>query len=143
MGWAESCVHVHLIRHPARVIASYAAKREEVTLEDIGYAQQLDIFEQVGGVVVNSADIRADPEGALRRLCAEIGLVFDPAMLRWEAGPRVEDGVWAKHWYGSVHRSTGFAGAEGDLPVLEQQWQGLLAEAMPLYEAMAVQAIRA
>ena len=32
--------NVFLIRDPARVIASYAAKREEPTLDDIGYVQQ-------------------------------------------------------------------------------------------------------
>ena len=35
MGWTQEYVHVHLIRHPARVIASYAAKRENPTLEDL------------------------------------------------------------------------------------------------------------
>jgi hypothetical protein len=28
LDWAEGCVHAHLIRHPARVLASYAAKHE-------------------------------------------------------------------------------------------------------------------
>ena len=39
-------------------------------------------------------------------------------MLAWPAGGRPEDGVWAKHWYGAVHRSTGFAEPEGALPEL-------------------------
>ena len=29
-------------------------------------------------------------------------------MLSWGAGPRDTDGVWAKYWYASVERSTGF-----------------------------------
>jgi hypothetical protein len=37
LDWAEGCVNVHLIRHPARVLASYAEKRDAVTLEDIGF----------------------------------------------------------------------------------------------------------
>lgn len=139
MGWAEGCVHLHLIRHPARVIASYTAKRESPMLEDIGSAQQVAVYEALGGVVVDSTDIRADPEGMLRRICDAIGLPFDPAMLHWPAGPRVEDGAWAKHWYGAVHRSTGFAGAEGALPLLEPDMQELMDRALPYYERMAVQ----
>jgi hypothetical protein len=137
MGWAADCVHVHLIRHPARVIASYAAKRENPTLEDIGYTQQAAVFARLGGVVIDSTDIRADPEGMLRKLCAAIGLAFDPAMLCWPAGPRAYDGIWAQHWYGAVHGSTGFAGAEGALPELEGALAALCAAALPAFEALA------
>lgn len=136
MGWAEGCTHVHLVRHPARVIASYAAKREAPTLEDIGFVQQAELFDRIGGLVIDSNDVRADPEKALRSLCAEIGLAFDPAMLHWPAGPRAEDGIWASHWYGAVHGSTGFAGAEGPLPQLEPEAAMLAEQAMPYYEKL-------
>ena len=36
-----------LIRHPARVIASYTKKREAPTLADIGFLQQAQLFDQV------------------------------------------------------------------------------------------------
>lgn len=139
LGWAKDCVNIHLIRHPARVIASYAAKREAPTLDDIGFRQQAEIYEALGGIVIDSTDIRADPGGMLRRLCDAIGLPFDPAMLSWPKGPRAEDGVWAKHWYNAVHQSSGFAGAEDDMPVLEPEMEGLLAGALPYYEALALQ----
>lgn len=138
MGWAEDCVHIHLIRHPARVIASYAAKREAPTLDDIGFVQQAELFDQIGGTVIDSTDIRADPEGMLRRLCRAIELPFDPAMLSWRAGPRAEDGVWAKHWYNAVHQSTAFAGAEGEMPRLEPDMQAVMEQALPYYQRMAV-----
>ena len=137
MDWAEGCIHVHLIRHPARVIASYAAKREAPTLKDIGYPQQSALYDRVGGIVVDSTDIRANPSHLLQQLCDRIGLTFDPAMLAWPAGPRPFDGVWAAHWYGAVHQSTGFAGAEGPLPELSPAQQGLMAEALPHYERLA------
>ncbi|TMM53033.1 sulfotransferase [Sulfitobacter sabulilitoris] len=136
MGWARDCVNIHLIRHPARVIASYAAKREAPTLDDIGFVQQARLFDALGGLVVDSTDIRADPEAMLRRVCDRIGLPFDPAMLRWAAGARTEDGIWASHWYGAVHASTGFAGAEGDLPELSGDDADLAAQAMPFYERL-------
>ncbi|MBO9463818.1 HAD family hydrolase [Tropicibacter sp. R15_0] len=133
LDWAEDCVNVHLIRHPARVIASYAAKRENPSFWDIGFQQQLEIYERFPGPVIDSADIRRDPEGMLRKLCDVIGLEFDPAMLSWQAGPRDFDGVWAAHWYGAVHKSTGFARAEGVLPELSPEAQALCDQAMPIY----------
>ena len=133
MGWAHGCVNVHLIRHPARVVASYMAKRERPTLRDIGFEQQVEVFERFPGPVIDSADIRNDPEGMLQRLCDEIGLTFEPAMLKWAAGPKPFDGAWAPHWYGSVHRSTGFAGPEGPLPELDGEASALVEAAMPFY----------
>lgn len=134
--WAHDCVNVHLIRHPARVIASYAAKREKPTLDDIGFRQQVELFDRFPGPVIDSFDIRENPEGMLRRLCNEIDLPWDPAMLHWEKGPKPYDGVWATHWYGAVHHSTGFAAPEGDLPKLEPHFRELEAAAMPFYAAM-------
>jgi hypothetical protein len=142
LGWAEGCVNVHLIRHPARVIASYAEKRGGMTLEDIGYPQQARLWRALPGPVVDSADIRADPAGMLGRLCAAIGLPFSPAMLRWQAGPRPFDGVWASHWYNAVHASTGFAGAEGDLPAVAPEQRGLLDAALEVYAEMRAVALR-
>jgi hypothetical protein len=133
MEWAQDCVNIHLIRHPARVIASYAAKREAPTLEDIGFVRQAEVFEQLGGIVIDGTDIRADPDTMLRKLCDAIGLAFDPSMLSWLAGPRPEDGIWAKHWYGAVHNSTGFAGAEGDLPIVSPDLEPILQAALPYY----------
>ena len=139
--WMADVVNVFLIRHPARVIASYAKKREAPSLEDIGFRQQAELFEYTQNlgqkpVVINSADIRANPETALRGLCDAIGLAWDPAMLAWPKGGHPDDGVWAAHWYGAVHQSTGFAGAEGDLPELSGDYAQLAQRAMPYYDAL-------
>ena len=142
MGWAASCVHVHLIRHPARVIASYGAKRGEMTLEDLGFPQQVAIYRRFGGAVIDSFDIRAAPDRALRAVCAAIGIPFDPAMLHWPPGGRPEDGVWAAHWYGAVHASTGFAGAEGPLPEMSGPDEALLKAAMPHYDVLRTRCLR-
>lgn len=139
--WISSCVNIHLIRHPARVIASYAAKRQSPTLDDIGFLQQLALYEQFGGVVVNSFDIRANPRQMLQQLCSEIELPFTPNMLHWPAGGRPEDGIWAHHWYGAVHKSQGFAGPEGELPDLPVSLEPLCSAAMPAYEALQNKAL--
>lgn len=135
-GWMGEMRNVYLIRHPARVMASFAAKYENPTLEDIGFLQQAELFEQFPGPVIDSADIRRDPQAMLRRLCDQIGLSFDPAMLCWPAGGHADDGVWAAHWYGAVHQSTGFAGPEGDLPQVSGDLGALVEQALPSYRRM-------
>ena len=141
LDWTQDCMNVHLIRHPARVVASYGAKRDSVTDADIGFAAQHALFDRIGGLVIDSADIRADPAGKLRTLCAAIGLPFDPAMLHWPAGGHPADGVWAAHWYGAVHASTGFAGPEGPLPDLSGPSADRVVHAMPHFNALAAHAL--
>lgn len=144
--WFVDTKHVFLIRHPSRVLASYAKKREGPDLMDIGLKQQVDIFHEIKALgqpvtVVDSFDIRQDPEAMLRKLCAAIDLEYDPAMTQWPAGGHADDGVWAAHWYDVVHKSTGFAGAEGDLPELPAELKPVLEAAMPYYETMRAEAL--
>ena len=145
--WIAKVTNIFLIRHPARVAASFSAKYDRPTLTDIGFLQQLDLFEQLktsgqSPIVVDSADIRRDPEGMLRRLCDAIGLSWDPAMLAWPEGGHPNDGVWAPHWYGAVHRSTGCAPAEGNLPELTEDQAALAEAAMPYYLPLSEVALR-
>lgn len=140
--WIGQVTNVFLLRHPARVIASYVVKRENPTLEDIGFPQQAELYDEVvarqgRAVVIDSDDIRRDPEAMLRRLCDAIGLPFDPAMLAWPRGPKPEDGVWAPHWYNAVWDSTGFADAEGPLPEVPAALKPVLQAALPIYEGLA------
>jgi hypothetical protein len=140
--WLRKVRNVFLIRHPARVVASYAAKREAVTADDIGFRQQADLYdlcaaEGLDPVVIDSTDIRRDPAIALERLCAAIGIDWKPQMLSWPVGGHPEDGVWAAHWYGSVHRSTGFDREEGPLPVLSEDAKRLADQALGYYERLA------
>ncbi len=136
--WLNAVVNVYLIRHPARVIASYAAKREKATLKDLGFTRQLELFERFPGPVIDSSDIRANPETMLQKLCAEIGLPWDDTMLRWPAGGHKNDGVWARHWYATVHRSTGFTQADGPCP---PEKSALLDAALPIYQTLAAHRI--
>jgi hypothetical protein len=142
-GFMRGLTNVFLIRHPARVIASYAKKREAPNLADIGFVQQVELFDQVADwlghapPVVDSGDIRANPAGTLDRLCAALGIPFTEKMLRWPAGPKPFDGVWAPHWYNAVHASTGFDDPEGPLPDLSPDYQRLADQALPYYERLA------
>ena len=141
-GWITGMTNVFLIRHPARVAASFSAKYDRPTLDDIGFVQQAELFDllrQAGHTpaVVDSADIRRAPERMLRALCDAIGLPFTPAMLHWPEGGHRGDGVWASHWYAAVHKSTGFAPAEADLPDLDARQADLARAAMPAYEHLS------
>lgn len=136
LDWADTARHLHLIRHPARVVASYAAKRDRPSLDDIGVPDQRRLYERFGGTVIDSETIRADPARALRALCAALGIDYDPAMLTWPAGGHPSDGVWAEHWYGAVHCSTGFAAPEPPLPRLTGAASDLVAAALPDYDAL-------
>ena len=114
LEWTDGMANCFLIRDPAHVVASYAAKREEVTAADLGFHRQVELFDRVcdrqgsAPPVLDSADILKNPEGMLSALCDRIGIPFDKAMLSWPAGARDSDGVWAAHWYASVDASTGF-----------------------------------
>lgn len=140
--WMADVINVFLIRHPARVVASYAKKREGPQLDDIGFRQQAELFDYVTAlgqtpIVIDSHDIRDDPESMMRKLCDAVGLKWDAGMLHWPSGGHASDGVWASHWYGAVHCSTGFANAEYELPVLEPDYAEVAAQAMPYYDRLA------
>jgi hypothetical protein len=88
-------------------------------------------------LVIDSADIRANPRKALSGLCVALEIPFTDKMLHWPAGPKPYDGVWAPHWYNAVHKSTGFEEPEGDLPDLSADYRRLVDQAMPHYERLA------
>lgn len=146
-SFLRGLTNVFLIRHPARVVASYSKKRESPNLADIGFVQQAELFDQVAQMtgsappVVDSADIRATPRDTLSRFCAALNIPFTDNMLRWPAGPKPYDGVWAPHWYNAVHASTGFDEPEGPLPDLSPEYQALVEQALPFYERLRVLAL--
>jgi hypothetical protein len=148
-GWMAQVTNVFLIRHPARVVASYAKKRESPTLSDLGFTQQADLFDQVANltgsapVVIDSTDLRAAPVAMMQSLCAALGLEFIPQMLGWPRGPRPFDGAWAPHWYGAVHGSTGFDAAEGPLPDLSPELAKVADLALPFYDQLKAHCLRA
>jgi Sulfotransferase domain len=108
--WIGGLTNVLLIRDPAEVVASYVRSRADVVAEDIGLVQQAELYDQLDGAppVIDAADFLRAPEAYLRWLCSYIGVEFSATMLRWPAGPRPTDGVWAPHWYDAVLASTGF-----------------------------------
>ncbi|MCF7222787.1 sulfotransferase [Marilutibacter chinensis] len=115
-GWIRQLHNVFLIRDPDEVVASYIRSRAEVAQEDIGLLQQAELYDELAAAgapppVIDAGDFLRDPEAHLRVLCDLLGIEFSPRMLRWPAGPRDSDGIWAPYWYDAVWKSTGFAPA--------------------------------
>jgi len=140
--------HAFLIRDPDRVVASYAAKRVEVTADDLGYARQLDYVEEASQmtgkapIILDSADILRDPETHLQALCAALEIPWDAGMLKWEAGARESDGIWASHWYGRVSETSGFGQAESAMPELGAREQAIADQCRDAYEKLSEMRIR-
>ncbi len=145
--WMRACRHAFLIRHPVRVLASYAGKREAVAFADIGFQEQEELFNEAADLageappVVDADALLADPRGVLSRLCAALAIPFHEKMLSWPSGPRKSDGVWAAHWYDTVNRSTGFAPAKPHPELDVPRMQRLADEALPIYERLAARAL--
>jgi hypothetical protein len=140
MDWAKGARHFFLLRHPQRVIASYAKGRSKFDLEDLGFAPQRRLWEALDcPPVIDSHDILRAPEIALRTLCDAINILFDPAMLCWEAGARETDGAWAPWWYASVERSTQFSPPPEEMPDIAAEHADILAACLADYEAMSAQ----
>ena len=140
--------NVLLIRNPQEMLPSLAEQLPEPTLRDTGLDRQVEILDVVLGrgekpVVLEARELLLDPDGVLREACERLGLPFEEEMLRWPAGPKPEDGVWAKHWYRNVHASTGFAPYRPKAVRLPQRLEPLLEECLPLYEKLHGYAITA
>ena len=140
--WFRHVRHAFLIRDPREMLASYAAKRTDVTPADLGAKLQAELYEEViertgrTPPVIDAADVLRDPRAMLQALCAALDVPFDDAMLAWPAGPRATDGVWAAHWYASVEASTGFKPYEPRDIVLTSEQEAIAATCMPPYQRL-------
>jgi hypothetical protein len=140
--WLGKLQNCFLIREPEAVIASYAAVRAEPTLADIGFVQQAELFDEVWRqsgeqpLVIDSRDFLLDPRAMLQAICARYDIEFSEAMLHWPPGPRDSDGVWARYWYDSVWKSTGFAPYRERSYDLGEGEREIARQARPYYEKL-------
>jgi hypothetical protein len=141
--WLPRLVNCFLIRDPRAMLASLSAKMGLPELRDTGLEQQVEIFrmirKQTGKVppVIDSADVLRVPRRLLTRLCDAVGVDFMEEMLSWPAGRRESDGVWAKHWYDAVERSTGFESPREKQVALAPELEELARGCQPFYEELA------
>ncbi len=139
--------NVILIRDPGEMLPSLTVQLPNATLRDTGLKLQCELYERLMSdkqlpIVIDSRELLLDPAGVLQKLCKHLDLDYTADMLRWPAGPRKEDGVWARYWYHNVHKSHGFSPyvAKTSFP---RHLKALLSECRPWYDKLYAHAIRA
>lgn len=137
-----------LIRDPNQLIASFSKVIPNPKMTDIGLKQEWELYEYLKNAgteptVLDSNEILKNPSGVLSKLCERLGIPFDTNMLHWEAGPRPEDGAWAKFWYNNVHKSTGFAGPKAEKAIVPTHLNDLLGESLHYFNLLQQHSIKA
>lgn len=164
-GWLDRLTHVFLIRDPAEMLTSLVKQMPNPTLADTGLPQQVELFESfsqetrpaaaailqtdmphpqpwaavpqtVVPFVIDARDVLENPRRMLGLLCDALGVEFREEMLHWPAGRRATDGVWAKHWYAAVEKSTRFEPYRPKGEPVPAGLGKLLEECRPLYERL-------
>ena len=138
--------NILLVRHPRDMLASLAVQLPHCELSDTGLVETVELLDAIIGeggnpAVIETHALLQNPARVLGQVCDRVGLVFDPVVLQWPAGPKPEDGAWAPHWYANVHQSTGFAPFQPSDRELPARLQPVLDEAMPFYERLAAHAL--
>jgi len=133
-----------LIRHPERAVLSHLKQNPEMVFEEVGYDALLALFEKVREmtgsvpVVIDAADLEADPAGIVGAYCTAMGIPFIPSALSWDPTipPQLADG---DPWHTDLSDSSGFG---RDMETFDPQlrkhprFDEYRARSMPFYEAM-------
>ncbi|MHC5065353.1 MAG: sulfotransferase-like domain-containing protein, partial [Planctomycetota bacterium] len=140
--WMRQLENCFLIRDPAEMLTSLMLKLPSIRLEDTGLPQQVEVMrmvEETRGqtpVILDSRDVLEDPRGMLSALCERVEIPFEDAMLSWQPGPRDSDGIWAKHWYQAVEKSTGFQTYRPKDEEVPPELEPILAECIRYYDEL-------
>jgi len=148
LKFLKNSFNLLLIRNPKQVLISYAKVISQPQLSDIGIKQNFDLYHYLKEnnfhcLILDSNELLKDPEKLLRIICNETGTEFQPSMLKWEAGPKKEDGVWAKYWYENVHRSTGFEPFKEKETEMPLHLEKIYLESKPYYDFLYQHSLKA
>ena len=100
MDWIKKMENCLLIRHPSDVILSYSKKNEIKSIQQLGYLQQIDIYEMltkdmgISPIIIDANDLLGEPKKMLTEICKNLKITFDDKMLSWPPGVRKTDGIW-------------------------------------------------
>jgi hypothetical protein len=140
-GFLGSCRNVLLTRNPHDMLTSFQAHFDDITLDDTGFPELVEILDATIAngeepIVIDATVLLQDPARILAELCRRLGLRPDDAMLSWPPGPKPEDGVWAPYWYDGVHASTGWQPHRAkDIELLPSN-RAAYEASLPLYERL-------
>ena len=138
--WMKEGINCFLIRHPAKVIDSYLKKNILTNITDIGFKQQLRLFEYVKKnissdiIVINSEILLNNPENYLKALCKKLNIKFSKKMLNWEPNKTDYFGIWYKHWYKDIINSTGFKKNINKKIIINNKFSKIYNESMKIYD---------
>ena len=147
-SFLKRVTNIIFIRDPKEIILSYSKVIPYPKLSDIGIKMQVDLFNYLKDfdaepIILDSKFLLKNPEGVLRKLCYMIGIPYFDDMLKWERGPKNEDGIWAKYWYDNVHNSTSFSSYKKSNIKLSKDLQVRYDEAFPFYHFLTKKSIKA
>lgn len=140
--WLPHLTHGLLIRRPDEMLTSLIQVLPNPRLIDTGLPQQIEIATLVETMtgrfppIVDSRDVLEDPRRMLTLLCEAMDVAFMDDMLSWPPGRRETDGIWAKHWYAVVERSTAFEPYRPKDEKVPEHLRPLLDECMGCYEIL-------
>ena len=140
-SFVDDVVNVFFIRDPRQIIASYAQVIDKPIMRDIGVEYQFNLWQKLvdrkqNPIVLDAGNLLKSPHSVLQKLCERIGIPFEESMMKWPAGPKPYDGVWAPYWYSNVHRSTGFEPQASSSRPLPGHLEDLYQRAKALYEKL-------
>mgnify|MGYP002034702966 FL=1 len=149
--WLFSLKNCFLIRDPLRVISSYAKVRSKFSFEELGMQQQLDLFHlcanELGEAppVIDAERCLVNPKNVLTKLCQRLNISFSSKMLEWPIGSRASDGLWAKHWYSDLYKTTHFSlnqnNYKSDERKIEKEYSETLKKALEIYNELSEYAL--
>lgn len=142
----KKTINIILTRDPKEMLPSFDKVIPNPTLNDVGYALHLELinyFEKhnIPFAVLDAKRVLENPKKRLSDLCKFAGIAFDENMLSWKPQHRVEDGIWSKYWYKSVHASTGFKAYCQNDENFPQHLEPLLLKCQPYYNKLMAYAL--
>tara|TARA_Y100000816_G_scaffold185408_1_gene134544 strand:- start:16 stop:732 length:717 start_codon:yes stop_codon:yes gene_type:complete len=141
IDWIKNFKNCLLIRHPKDVINSYVKKNTLNHVNELGYPQQYKIMKYLESIdkkfiVIDSNILLDNPKKILSQWCNNINIEFDSSMLRWSKGNHPQDGIWWKHWYDNVIKTTHFQKFSKSKNELDAKYQPIYDEALDYYKKL-------
>jgi hypothetical protein len=148
MSFLDGLHNLLLIRDPKEMIPSIVRQIPRPELSDTGLKRQWELYNYLNvrgqnPIIIDSKELLLDPPGTLTTICQALKIPYFENMNCWDAGPRKEDGIWAKYWYYKVHKSTGFQAYKPKKEPIPEHLSDLWKECNYYYQLLYQQALKA
>lgn len=142
----QNTINIILTRDPKDMLPSFDKVIKNPSLDDVGYALHVELMSylkmhNLSFAVLDSKKVVLNPKKTLQKLCDFVDIPFDENMLAWQPQQRSEDGIWAKYWYNSVHKSSGFMKYKDNDDIFPEHLKPLLKTCIPYYQQLSAYSI--